>query len=195
MEPAEQPGIPVINIEGKKVALGPRRRDLLPTFLRWINDFDVTRTLAIGMRPITPEQEAEWYDASSKSPTSTAFIVYERATMRPIGVTSLDHIDHLNGSAEFGMMIGEKECWGKGYGTETAVLMLGYGFTCLGLHSIMLHAFSFNERAIRTYTRAGFQEVGRIRECHRLGGKLYDVLIMDCLSTEFRNPYLHRLLP
>ncbi len=195
MEPAEQPTSPVVNIEGEKVVLGPRRRDLLPNFLRWINDFDVTRTLALRMRPMTSEQEAEWYDASNKSQTDTAFTVYERATMRPIGVTSLDHIDHLNGTAEFGVMIGEKDCWGKGYGTETAVLMLDYGFTCLGLHNIMLHVHSYNPRAIRAYMRAGFREAGRIRECHRLGEKFYDVLIMDCLSTEFHGPVLHRLLP
>ena len=195
MEAAEQSAIPVINIEGEKVALGPRRRDLLSTFVRWINDFGVTRSLALGMRPITPEQEAEWYDASGKSQTSATFTVYERATMRPIGITSLDHIDHLNGTAEFGVVIGEKECWGKGYGTETARLMLEYGFTCLGLHSVMLHVHSYNRRAIRAYQRAGFREAGRIRECHRLGQKFYDVLLMDCLSTEFDGSYLRRLLP
>ena len=50
----------------------------------------------------------------------------------------------------------------------------------------MLRVYSFNERAIRTYRRIGFQEIGRRRESHRLGGKAYDVIYMDCLAAEFK---------
>ena len=32
---------PILNLRGEKVALGPLRRDLVPTYLRWINDFEV----------------------------------------------------------------------------------------------------------------------------------------------------------
>lgn len=88
----------------------------------------------------------------------------------------------------------EKECWGKGYGTEVAELMLDYGFGGLSLHNIMLRVYSDNERGIRAYTRAGFREIGRRREAHRLGGRAYDVVYMDCLASEFRSPVQHRLL-
>jgi diamine N-acetyltransferase len=195
MEPTQEPSAPIINIEGEKVALGPRRRDLLPVYQRWVNDFEVTRTLGMGMRPLTWEQEERWYEDTSKSKTDVAFTMYERATMRPIGGTGLHKIDHLNRTAEFGIMIGEKDCWGKGYGTEATRLTLDYGFNCLGLHNISLHVYTHNEGAIRAYRRAGFREVGRIRECQTLGQKMYDILLMDCLSTEFQSPVLHRLLP
>lgn len=36
---------PIVNIEGERVALGPLRRDLLPAYQRWINDFSAVRTL------------------------------------------------------------------------------------------------------------------------------------------------------
>ena len=54
---------PIINIEGELVALGPIRRDLLPIYQRWINDFEVTRTLALYPSPITEEFELSWYEA------------------------------------------------------------------------------------------------------------------------------------
>ncbi len=96
------------------------------------------------------------------------------------------NINHFHRTAEFGIMIGEKECWGKGYGTEATRLVLDYGFSSLGLHNIMLRAFSFNERALRAYRRAGFREFGRRREAIRLGGQAYDDVQMDCLATEFK---------
>lgn len=182
---ASQQAEPIVNIVGEKVALGPYRHDLLPLYTRWINDFEVTRTLSLRLGPLTAEQEEEWYERANRSETVVNFTIYERATMRPIGNTGFHNVDHLHRTAEFGILIGEKECWSRGYGTETTTLVLRYGFTCLHLHSIMLHVHAYNERAIRVYRKAGFRDAGRIRECHALDGKLHDVLIMDCLSTEF----------
>ena len=46
----------------------------------------------------------------------------------------------------------------------------------------MLRVFSYNLAAIRTYTKAGFKEFGRRRECHFMGGKYWDVIYMECLA-------------
>lgn len=195
---------PIVNITGDLVALGPMRHDLLPLYQRWINDFAVTRTLTFPLRPTSAEAEEAWYrgvagdqpdDRATGPATGITFTVYERATLRPIGTTGLSEVDHRLRRAGFGIVIGEQDCWGRGYGTETARLMLDYGFTALELHNIMLTTQSFNERAIRAYLRAGFREFGRRREAHRLGGRVYDVVYMDCLATEFASPVLHRLLP
>lgn len=186
---------PIINIVGDKVALGPHRRDLVPTYLRWVNDFEVARTMKLGFHPVTLEAEEAWYERSSRDERSALFTIYERSTMRPIGNTGLHRISHLNRTAEFGILIGEKDCWGKGLGTETTRLILDYGFNGLGLHSIMLTVLSVNERAIRAYTRAGFHPIGRWREARRLGDVAHDVVYMDCLATEFRSPVLSQLLP
>ena len=186
---------PIVNIEGDKVALGPHRRDLLPLYQRWINDFEVTRTLGVDMRPMTWEAEEAWYDRASRGERDVLFTIYERATMRAIGNTGLHEIDHHHRTATFGILIGEKDCWGKGYGTETARLMLDYAFTALSLHNILLTVASYNERGIRAYLRAGFREIGRRRESRRMGGQASDTIYMDCLATEFESPVLRRLLP
>ena len=189
--PDEQP---IINFAGEKVALGPYRRDLLPLYQRWMNDFEVTRSLAVGWRPLTWEAEEAWYEGASKNEREVGFTIYERATGRPIGNTGLHNVDHFHRTAGFGIVIGEKDCWGKGYGTEATTLVLDYAFTALGLHSVMLSVYGFNERGIRAYTRAGFRLIGRWREAHRQGGRAHDVVLMDCLASEFQSPVLHRLL-
>src|SRR6266542_1001029 len=136
---------PIINIAGELVALGPLRKDLLPLYEKWINDFEVIRTLGAPMRPATHEAEEAWYaGATSQGERHVSFTVYERAPMRPIGNTGLGEIDHRQRTATFGILIGEKDCWGKGYGTEVTRLMLAYGFTALSLHNIMLTVYSYN---------------------------------------------------
>jgi diamine N-acetyltransferase len=173
---------------GELVAVGPIRQDLLPLYQRWINDLGTTRTLGIPPLPMTSEKEQEWYDRQSKAEDDAPFTIYERETLRPIGNTGLHEIDHRNRSATFGIMIGEPDCRGKGYGTETTRLMLDYAFTALSLHNVMLTVFEFNPAGKRTYEKAGFKELGRRRQCRMMGGKFWDEIFMDCLSGEFERP-------
>ena len=186
-------GRPVLNVVGDRVALGPLRRDLLPTYRRWINDFGVLRTLGVlPPGPTTLEQEAAWYEA--RADDEARFTVYERATWAPIGNTGLRGIDHRNRSAAFGILIGEPSARGRGHGTEATRLVLDYAFTALGLHSVMLAVAEFNLAGRRAYERAGFRESGRRRQCRWLGGRLWDDVYMDCLASEFASPVLARVL-
>src|SRR5579884_950726 len=176
---------PILNIIGEHVALGPLRRELLPVYQRWINDFGTLRTLGQTPRPMTAEQELAWFEsaASGDSRNSYAFTIYVRATLRPIGNTSLIDVDFRDRTAEFGILIGESDERGKGYGTETARLMLDYAFTALGLHNVMLRCYDFNEAGKRAYQKAGFREFGRRHESRFMGGRFWDELYMQALST------------
>lgn len=186
---------PILNIIGEQVALGPIRRDLVPLYQRWMNDFDVTRTLAIGIRPMPFEAENGWYEAASSGVLGPVFTIYEKTALEPVGVTGLHEVDQTHRTAEFGITIGSKEHWGRGFGTETARLMLEYGFVGMGLHNIMLRAYAYNPAGIRAYEKAGFQHVGRRREAHWFGGKPHDVVIMDCVASDFTPTVLAKLLP
>ena len=195
-EPARPNGQePIINIAGEKVALGPLRRDLVPLYLKWINDFEVMRHMVATTRPMSLEAEEDWYAHASKAENQTSFTIYEKTRLRPIGNTSLGKVNYAHRTAEFGIMIGDKGSWGKGYGTEVTKLMLDYGFTCLGLHNIFLWVNDANERGIRAYHRAGFRVAGRLRQSQHLGGRAYDIVLMDCLATEFEGGALSHLMP
>jgi RimJ/RimL family protein N-acetyltransferase len=120
----------------------------------------------------------------------TVFTIYERATWRPIGTCGLHDLDHRNRTAEFGILIGEADARGKGYGTEATRLMLDYAFTALGVHNLMLRVFAYNRAGIRAYQKAGFREFGRRREAVWMAGRLWDVVYMECLATGFTSPVL-----
>ncbi len=181
---------PILNIIGDKVALGPIEKSMASDFVRWENDFVVTIMSGDPLRPLSRAQVEERFAQASKAddPRSVEFAIYEHASLRCIGSAGLRRIDKTHRNAEYGIVIGEKDCWGKGYGTETTILILDYAFTVLGLHNVLLRTSGYNERAIRAYTRAGFRFMGRQREAVRLGDQVYDIIFMDCLATEFRSP-------
>lgn len=186
---------PIWNIEGDKVALGPRQKALVPTYLRWMNDFEVVRSLSQPLLPRTFESQEAWFLETSKNdPQNVIFTIFERSTGRAIGNAGLHQIDARHRTAVFGIVIGEKDCWGKGYGTETTRLVLDYAFTALGLHAVSLHVDAYNAGGVRAYERAGFKLVGRLRQSRRVGTGVHDSIVMDCLATEFESPVLARRL-
>lgn len=191
---SERGEAPVFNVVGVKVALGPLRRDLVPLFYRWANDYDVRRTATAGLKPVTLDAQEAWYDATVRDESQVQFLIYERATWRPIGRAGL-HVDYMLRNAVFDIVIGEKECWGRGYGTEATALVLDHAFTGLGLHTVMLQVDEYNAAGIAAYEKAGFKHAGRRREAHRLGGRAFDVIYMDCLASEFVSPSLGALVP
>src|SRR5882724_11950071 len=118
---------PIVNITGERVALGPIRRDLIEVVLRWSNDFAVYRTFGIP-EPTTLEQQTQVYDRAVADNDAAFFTIYERDGWRPIGFTYLEGIIWRDRTAEFGILIGEADARGKGYGTEVTTLMLDYAF-------------------------------------------------------------------
>lgn len=185
----------IVTVAGEKVALGPLSKSYLGYFLRWFNDLEVMTTYSIRWSPKTWEGIEEWYAQISQDRQAVGFMVYQRTEMAPLGYTMLHNINHYHQTADFDIILGAKQFWGQGYGTEATQLTLDYGFTALNLHSIMLTVRSFNERGLCAYERAGFRTFGQRREARQLAGKRYDVVYMECLASEFQSPVLFTLLP
>ena len=183
---------PTITIEGDQIALGPLRRDLIPHYARWQGDIFVQRTYRTP-GPVTIEESTAWFGRCTAATGDSWFTIYERATWRPIGYTEIDGIDWRMGTAGFGILIGEADCRGRGYGTEVASLMLDFAFTALGLHSVFLTTDEYNLAGRRAYEKAGFREFGRRRQCTWMNGRYWDMVYMDCLADEFTSPVLGRI--
>ena len=188
--------VPPVTLVGELVALGPLHKGLLPLLWKWESDLGLAALTGDPTRPTTPEGIEKLYERfSGDGQESTSFAIYVRESMRPIGTAGLLSIHHLHQTAELGIGIGERDCWGQGYGTEATRLVLDYAFNVLALHNVMLRVFSYNERAIRAYRRVGFQEIGRRRQAQRIGDRAYDVVFMDCLATDFGESVLRQHLP
>ena len=184
---------PISTIEGEKIALGPLSRTMIPLIARWLGDFAVQRTFGGMPRAVTIEEATTIYDRWTVGKDAYWFAIYERSSGRPIGHTDLFEIDWRSRTCTFGILIGEADARGKGYGTETASLILDYAFTALGFHGVTLMTDAFNLAGQAAYKKAGFKEFGRRRQCSLLNGKLHDIVYMDCLASEFTSPALSKI--
>jgi RimJ/RimL family protein N-acetyltransferase len=178
---------------GKKCYLSPINVENAEKYTEWLNDLEVSKYLSHSRRQITVSKEREILEELSKK-GAQVFGIIDLRTDELIGNCGLFNIDYANQRGEFGIFIGNKSYWGKGYGTEASILLLDYGFNILNLHSIMLEVFSFNTRAIRCYESIGFRIIGKRRESKIICGEKYDIIYMDILADEFTKGNLRESL-
>jgi len=171
-----------MSITGKKVRLRAIERSDVPTFVRWLNDPEVTQYLAMYM-PMSQAREERWFEAQLED--RDGFILgIEALDGKLIGNLGLDRIDWKNSNAMLGIVIGEKEYWGQGYGTDAITAMLGFAFQQMNLHRVYLPTYEYNTRAIRCYEKCGFKHEGRMRQAHFCDGRYHDELVMGILREE-----------
>jgi RimJ/RimL family protein N-acetyltransferase len=169
---------------GAKVYLRPLERADAPVLLPWFNDPEVTRTL-LRYRPLNLQEEEAFLDRMSESEHDLALGVVVRANDQLVGATGFHHMDFRNRHCSFGISIGEKSEWGKGYGTEATALMVQYAFDTLNLNRVWLHVYEYNQRGLRAYEKVGFKREGVLRqECYR-EGRYWDTIVMAILRDEW----------
>lgn len=155
-------------------------------FNRWDRDSFYQR-LANGnaVRLFSRKNSQQWIEKDLKSTDSFSFMIRTRNDDRPIGGIELDGIDWIVGNAWVGIGIGERDSWGKGYGTDAMRVILRFAFDQLNLRRVSLSVFEFNARAIRSYEKAGFHQEGRARKWMNRAGQRWDVIYMGILRSEW----------
>lgn len=99
--------------------------------------------------------------ASSRAPDRHTFGIIADGN-EFIGLT--EFYDIRDGVATLGIIIGERDYWSRGYGTETVQRMLEFAFEELGLNQVRLSTFEDNLRAQASFRKAGFREIRRIAQ-------------------------------
>lgn len=173
-------------IPGERVFLRASERSDVPTFVRWFNDADVLRNLAMRA-PMSEPAEAQWFDRmlAAQGTTDYHFVICLRESGRPIGTIGLHGLDLVNGNAELGIAIGEKAEWGKGLGTDAIRALCDFGFGELRLERISLCYYDGNDRGRRAYDKSGFVHEGTLRRAHFARGDHLDVHVMSILRDEW----------
>jgi len=173
-------------LEGRTVVLRRHHARNVAAFARWYADPEVARLTRYQDGPMRPDDIRRFFEARVAGAGSLALAVHLRGSDRLIGTCAFSQLDGDNGSALFHITIGERDCWGRGYGTEATALMLEHAFGTLGLHRVALAVFAFNERAIRAYRGVGFVVEGRSREAIWRDGRFCDEIQMSILEPEWR---------
>ncbi|MFC1723149.1 GNAT family N-acetyltransferase [Nanoarchaeota archaeon] len=142
----------------------------------WLNDSEVNRYLET--RKATIDDLKQYIQKQIDNPNSLFVGVFDKESKTHIGNIKLEPIDWSRRTAVFGILIGDKNYWGKGIGTEATKLIVDFAFKSLDLKEIELGVISTNIPAIHVYKKVGFviDRVEKNKMKH--GNKLYDRIVM-----------------
>jgi RimJ/RimL family protein N-acetyltransferase len=159
-EPADAPGELVR--AGERIVLRRHVPGNIAAFRRWYADAEIARMLRHDLEPLTAEQSRSYFNTLMLplSARGMSWAIHETESDRLVGSSALTDVVRTTGSALFRILIGERECWGQGYGTEATRLVLAEAFSSLNLKQVRLEVFQHNERALASYRRVGFRETG-----------------------------------
>lgn len=168
--------------------------ELGKAFARWNQDSELTRYLDARMVSLhSAKSITEFFEKDLKeiSPSEYAFTIRALDDNRLMGDIGLYVTNDWGPRDAFvGLGLGEREDWGKGYGSDAMKVALRYAFTELNLRRVTLTVFEYNPRAIRSYEKTGFQHEGRLRGALLRDGKRWDMLYMGILREEWMKLYM-----
>jgi RimJ/RimL family protein N-acetyltransferase len=166
--------------EGKLVRLRAHVVANRPAFQRWYADEEIARLLRHDQRPLNAIQSRGYFDTiiMPLSARGMCYAIHEVGTDRLVGTTALTDVEGSDfRSALFRIVIGEKDCWGLGYGTEATHLVVEEAFQKHGLDEVRLEVFRHNARALAAYRRVGFRDTGSHVEF--VGRERFELHVME----------------
>lgn len=169
-------------IKGNKIALTGIRHEDSNVMYGWINDPETVRFNAPYF-PIDRQSHDTWFASIGKSPSKVICGIRALADDALIGVVQFIDVHPVHRTAELTTRIGKEADRNKGYGTEALKLAVDFAWRDLNLQRIWLRVFSDNERAIRAYKKAQFEQEGVMRRACWIDGKFVDEVVMSQLRT------------
>lgn len=172
---------------GQSVYLRPVELYDVTLIQTWHNDPEI-RKLALGGRlPYTKEAEEEDIKTASQSDKKAYLMIVKKSDDKPIGFIPLDFWDPFCGIVWLRIIIGDKNSWGQGYGSDALRCTLCWLFQELNVHRVELETFATNERALNFFKKIGFKQEGVRRQAHFSEGQYHDVVLFSLLKEEFLN--------
>jgi len=176
-------------IEGTTINLRAPDMDDLARNHRWINDREVARYLGGTARYLMSlAAEEAWMRALCEQQMTfdRAFFAIETKEGAHIGNINLFNGAPEERRADLGIMIGEKDCWSRGFGADAIRTLLTFAFDEMNLRRVALQVFSYNPRGIACYQKCGFVEEVRMRDDMWHEGAYHDTIVMGILRSDFR---------
>jgi RimJ/RimL family protein N-acetyltransferase len=170
---------------GEKVGLRAYKVEDIPIATAFVNDKELKKFLVTNVPfPMSLWEEEAWIKSQSSNKNGEFnFAIEDLKSKKYIGGCGIQTVNWLARVAIVGIMIGDKEYWGKGYGTDAMKVLIKFIFEDMNINKIRLSTFSFNERAIRCYKKCGFKVEGVLKAEIFKEGKYYDEVIMSIFNN------------
>ena len=178
----------IIFLKGERVHLRALlEKDLNNNYLQWLNDEEVCRNNAHAIFPNTEQKMKDYFSGLNNQNVHIVLAIIDSASGKHIGNVSLQNINWVSRNAEFAILMGDKDYWGKGYGEEAAKLVVDYGFNRLNMHRIFCGTLSGNEGMIRLAQKLDMKQEGIRREAIFKNGAYHNIIEFGVLKSEYNS--------
>lgn len=151
-------------------------------YVAWLNDPEIGRFLESRFAEHDETTTVAFVDTVLVSPVNLFLGIESKALGRHVGNIKLGPIDQKHGLGEIGLMIGERDAWGKGIATSAIDLISKIGMQQLGLRKITAGCYASNIGSKIAFEKAGFH-VEAVRKHHFLfEGKSEDLVLLARFS-------------
>jgi len=167
-----------IKIMGNRTYIREMTSDDTDLIVNWRNQENVSKYFFFREK-FTREMHENWIKSKIETGKVVQFVVCLIENDMPIGSTYLRDIDKEDGTAEYGVFIGEESARGRGIGKEILGLTLEYAWKELGLNRIRARAISTNEASIQSFLHSGFKKDELIKSVVCSDGSTVDMVMMS----------------
>jgi RimJ/RimL family protein N-acetyltransferase len=155
-----------------------RPEDAGKRYYNWMNDEDITGYTESRFYPYSLDQIKQYVQKMDGSRDAVFLAIIEKESGKHIGNIKIGNINWIHRVADVGIIIGEKQCWGKGYATGAIRLVCDYALNKLNLHKLWAGCYENNIGSIKAFTKAGFVREGVLREHYYYRGKYINGIIL-----------------
>lgn len=159
--------------------------DLSGNYFQWLNDEEVSKYNSHATFPNTEKKMRLYFDSLQQTTSQVVLAIVTIEGDKHIGNISLQSINWIDRTAEFAILLGDRDYWGKGVSTEAALLLCDYGFTRLNLNRIHCGTSAENTGMQKLAGKMKMKQEGVRRQAMFKFGKYHDVWEYGVLKEEF----------
>jgi len=174
-----------MNIKGKKVLLRAIEQADQELLHRWANDPAIWPMLASWHFPTSMKDQQQWFESLSAGSLHQRFAI-EAPDLGLIGTANLVDINWKDRNAFHGMLLGDVDIRGKGYGTDTIMAVMRYAFEELGLERLDGSMIEYNEASLAVYVKkCGWKIEGRQRNYYFRNNRYWDKIVVGVTRGDY----------
>ncbi|MDB5492030.1 MAG: acetyltransferase [Micavibrio sp.] len=151
----------------------------------WLNDTDITQYLEIRHTKYSRESLSQFVEAMFLSDNDLLMGIFLKSDEnKHIGNIKLGSLNRRYARADIGIMIGDRNSWGKGYASEAIKGLSAFAFGEIGLRRLYAGMYASNKASTKAFLNSGFRQEGIMKGHYFLNGQLEDGIIVAKLSQE-----------
>jgi ribosomal-protein-alanine N-acetyltransferase len=161
-----------------------KESDVTETYVNWLNDSEINKYLETRHSYHTLDSCQIFVADMLMDKNQHLFGIFLKSNNAHIGNIKLGFIDPNHHTGQIGLLIGEKDQWGKGFATEAIKELTSWGFKSLSLQKIEAGCYDENIGSLRAFLKAGYQVEGFLRSHSVCGTKRVGSFLLGILPHE-----------